>query len=160
MMPQTFACPACGAPQESPTQAGQFSIHCPYCGHTVIVPEELRIPEEIEQPEPEPEITAEVLVNVASAMPAVATSLNRTARTILSCLVILAILFAIVTILVVPLLSAMKISSEKVDMLIPVGITLPAIITEANIAASGPAIDDQDNLYGMTRTRIYYYKLP
>jgi DNA-directed RNA polymerase subunit RPC12/RpoP len=45
-MTTTFQCPSCGSPQDVP-QDGSTSIECRYCGHTIIIPEELR-----EQPEP------------------------------------------------------------------------------------------------------------
>ena len=39
-MPQTFDCPACGAPLDY--QAGSAAtIHCPYCNNSVIVPDSL-----------------------------------------------------------------------------------------------------------------------
>ena len=38
--PETFQCPACGAPLELPKES--VSMHCPYCHHVVIVPETLR----------------------------------------------------------------------------------------------------------------------
>ncbi len=40
-MAGTFNCPACGAPLE--TDGRETSIHCEYCGESVIVPQELRV---------------------------------------------------------------------------------------------------------------------
>jgi DNA-directed RNA polymerase subunit RPC12/RpoP len=39
-MAETFNCPSCGAPLE--TDGKETSIHCEYCGETVIVPQNLR----------------------------------------------------------------------------------------------------------------------
>ena len=39
-MAQTFNCPSCGAPLE--TDGNEATIHCEYCGESVIVPSELR----------------------------------------------------------------------------------------------------------------------
>jgi hypothetical protein len=140
MVTETFTCPACGAPQEAPTQAGQSSVRCPYCGHTVIVPDELRIPEEIEHPEPQSELPVELIVDVASAIPAAASSLNDTVRRLISCVVILAILLAIGTILVVPLARMLGDNAEQVVTMLPVEMTLPAIATESSFATLDLAI--------------------
>lgn len=39
-MPETFQCPACGAPLNITSSAA--TLHCPYCNNVVIVPETLR----------------------------------------------------------------------------------------------------------------------
>jgi hypothetical protein len=39
-MAETFNCPSCGAPLE--TDGNETSIHCEYCGETVVVPQNLR----------------------------------------------------------------------------------------------------------------------
>lgn len=60
-MAETFNCPKCGAPLE--TDGQETTIHCEYCGESVVVPQELRvnkqpqpdaghIPMEFEQPAP------------------------------------------------------------------------------------------------------------
>src|ERR1051325_6985182 len=38
---QIFACPSCGA--STSIEEGDVQIKCPFCGNTIIVPEELRI---------------------------------------------------------------------------------------------------------------------
>jgi hypothetical protein len=40
MMTQTFRCPSCGAPLE--INGTETTLHCEYCGETVVVPPELR----------------------------------------------------------------------------------------------------------------------
>src|SRR3989304_836668 len=51
MMARTFECPSCGAAQEY-HGGPETSLKCPYCGTTVVVPEELRPPRP-ERPAPE-----------------------------------------------------------------------------------------------------------
>lgn len=54
-MAQTFTCPSCSAPLE--TDGNETSIHCEYCGATVIVPPELRAQAQaatVPQPQPHP----------------------------------------------------------------------------------------------------------
>jgi hypothetical protein len=150
MMSQTFTCPACGAPQDPPIQPGQTSVTCPYCGHTVIVPTELRIPLP-PPPEPKADVPVEAIVSVATAIPAAASSLNKTFRTALSCVVISAILLAIATIALVPLVSQFgtKTESETIVTVPPLTITLPAFPTrqveptQAGLATLGLAIGQE-----------------
>ncbi|MBL8058382.1 MAG: ribosomal protein L7/L12, partial [Anaerolineales bacterium] len=50
-MPQTFTCPACGAPLQL-DHDGDATVRCGHCGSTVILPEELREPAESAAPSP------------------------------------------------------------------------------------------------------------
>jgi len=56
--PETFQCPACGAPLELPKDAA--SIQCPYCHHVVIVPESLRTASSLSTHEPDVPDTARI----------------------------------------------------------------------------------------------------
>jgi ribosomal protein L7/L12 len=48
-MPQTFTCPACGAPLQL-DRDGDATVRCNHCGSTVIVPEQLRGPAQAAAP--------------------------------------------------------------------------------------------------------------
>lgn len=61
-MAETFQCPSCGAPLNLRDTGA--TMHCPYCNHTVIVPETLRggsIDSTIESIFPDPERIREIL---------------------------------------------------------------------------------------------------
>lgn len=149
MMSQTFTCPACGAPQDPPMQPGQASVECRYCGHTVIVPDELRIPLPAEPPEAETEIPAEVFVSVANAIPAAANSVTRTFRTVISCAMVLIILFialaALVPLVILPATTSSSVETnvESVPVLPLPTFIAPPIPTEVSFASLDLAIGQE-----------------
>jgi hypothetical protein len=149
MTSQTFTCPACGAPQDPPTQPGQASVECRYCGHTVIVPEELRIPLPVEPPETKSEIPAEVFLSVANAIPEAANSVSRTFRTVISCALVLIILFITLAVLIpLVILPATNSSSSEssVEEFVPLEIPTfmaPLTPTEVSFAMLDMAIGQE-----------------
>ena len=58
MMAQTFECPSCGAALEYHGGA-ETTVQCPYCGNTVVVPEELR-PQPAAPPKEEKDIVIKI----------------------------------------------------------------------------------------------------
>lgn len=149
MISQTFTCPACGAPQDPPTHPGQASIECRYCGHTVIVPDELRIPLPVEPPEVESEIPAEVFISVANAIPAAANSVQRTFSTVISCALVLVILFitlaVLVPLVIIPATTSSNVESS-VEEILPLDFPTfiaPAAPTEVSFAMLDLAIGQE-----------------
>lgn len=51
-MPQTFTCPACGAPLDYPAD-NATAVRCPYCDSTVLTPQTVKEQASIKQAEPE-----------------------------------------------------------------------------------------------------------
>ncbi len=59
-MAATFDCPHCGAPLSFDPHPGDESVVCSFCGETVIIPEELRVP--LPAPVPEPRAVEQIPV--------------------------------------------------------------------------------------------------
>jgi DNA-directed RNA polymerase subunit RPC12/RpoP len=114
-MIETFTCPACGAPLEAPDQPAT-TLRCPYCGHQVIIPEDLRV-----RPEPVQEQLPAIEVNVIETVGRTvgeATVISSRVKRWLGCIVVaviaVVIISALVPLLFIPL--AIRQGSQMIEM--------------------------------------------
>lgn len=113
-MTETFTCPSCGAPQEVPKQPAS-TLRCPYCGHQVIIPEELRV-----EPEPDEEQPSTMVVDLTGVgnEPAAVSSRG---RRWLGCLVIavigLLVIISLIPLLIIPLI--VRQTTTQIESVIP-----------------------------------------